>query len=50
MSALPRMPPAVPPNANGECGLFAVTSAVASIWTIRAAVPVTDVRAPRDLN
>src|SRR5438034_1398743 len=51
MSALPRMaPPVGPPIANGEWGLFAVTMAVASIWTMRAAVPVMDVSTPRDLN
>ena len=51
MRALPRMAPlAGPPIANGAWGLFAVTSAFASIWTTRETVPVRDVRLPRDLN
>ena len=50
MSALPLMAPAAPPTVNGACGLFAVTTAVASIWTTCTTIPVTDVRTPRDLN
>ena len=51
MTALPLIAPEVgPPIENGACGLLAVTAAVASIWTIRATVPVTEDSTPRDRN
>src|SRR2546425_873433 len=49
MTALPLIAPEVgPPIENGACGLLAVTAAVASIWTLRATVPVTEGSTPRD--